>query len=133
MSIVKKYTETSLVLRIVIGLVLGTILGLFLPEWTGISILGQLFVGALKAIAPVLVAVLVASSVAQANGGLGPRFRTVITLYLVTTMIAAIVAVVGSFLYPVSMVLKEGAASDSAPGALVDVFSNLLTNMVANR
>ena len=69
MSIVKKYTETSLVLRIVIGLVLGTILGLFLPEWTGISILGQLFVGALKAIAPVLVAILVASSVAQANGG----------------------------------------------------------------
>ena len=132
MSIVKKYTETSLVLRIVIGLVLGTILGLFLPEWTGISILGQLFVGALKAIAPVLVAILVASSVAQANGGLGPRFRTVITLYLVTTMIAAIVAVVGSFLFPVSMVLKEGAASDSAPGALVDVFSNLLTNMVAN-
>ena len=109
MSIVKKYTETSLVLRIVIGLVLGTILGLFLPEWTGISILGQLFVGALKAIAPVLVAILVASSVAQANGGLGPRFRTVITLYLVTTMIAAIVAVVGSFLFPVSMVLKEGA------------------------
>ena len=132
MSIVKKYTETSLVLRIVIGLVLGTILGLFLPEWTGISILGQLFVGALKAIAPILVAVLVASSVAQANGGLGPRFRTVITLYLVTTMIAAIVAVVGSFLFPVSMVLKEGASSDSAPGALVDVFSNLLTNMVAN-
>ena len=132
MSIVKKYTEMSLVLRIVIGLVLGTILGLLLPEWTGISILGQLFVGALKAIAPVLVAVLVASSVAQANGGLGPRFRTVITLYLVTTMIAAIVAVVGSSLFPVSMVLKEGAASVCTSGCFVDVFTNLLTNMVAN-
>ena len=132
MSIVKKYAETSLVLRIVIGLVLGAILGLFFPELTGISILGQLFVNALKAIAPVLVAILVVGSVAKANGGLGPRFRTVITLYLVTTMIAAIVAVVGSFLFPVSMVLKEGAESDGGPGALVDVFSNLITNMVAN-
>ena len=132
MSIVKKYAETSLVLRIVIGLVLGAILGLFFPELKGISILGQLFVNALKAIAPVLVAILVVGSVAKANGGLGPRFRTVITLYLVTTMIAAIVAVVGSFLFPVSMVLKEGAESDGGPGALVDVFSNLITNMVAN-
>ena len=132
MKIVKKYAETSLVLRIVIGLVLGAILGLFFPEWTGISILGQLFVNALKAIAPVLVAILVVGSVAKAHGGLGPRFRTVITLYLVTTMIAAIVAVVGSFLFPVSMVLKEGAASEGGPGALVDVFSNLITNMVAN-
>ncbi len=132
MSIVKKYTAMSLVVRIIIGLVLGTVAGLCLPEWTGISILGHLFVNALKAIAPVLVAILVASSVAKAHGGLGPRFRTVITLYLVTTMIAAIVAVVGSFLFPVSMVLKEGATSESAPGALVDVFSNLLTNMVAN-
>ena len=132
MSIVKKYAETSLVLRIVIGLVLGAILGLFFPELKGISILGQLFVNALKAIAPVLVAILVVGSVAKANGGLGPRFRTVITLYLVTTMIAAIVAVVGSFLFPVSMVLKEGTESDGGPGALVDVFSNLITNMVAN-
>ncbi len=132
MSIVKKYAETSLVLRIVIGLVLGAILGLFFPELKGISILGQLFVNALKAIAPVLVAILVVGSVAKANGGLGPRFRTVITLYLVTTMIAAIVAVVGSFLFPVSMVLKEGAESNGGPGALVDVFSNLITNMVAN-
>jgi serine/threonine transporter len=132
MSIVKKYAETSLVLRIVIGLVLGAILGLFFPELKGISILGQVFVNALKAIAPVLVAILVVGSVAKANGGLGPRFRTVITLYLVTTMIAAIVAVVGSFLFPVSMVLKEGAESDGGPGALVDVFSNLITNMVAN-
>ena len=132
MSIVKKYAETSLVLRIVIGLVLGALLGLFFPELKGISILGQVFVNALKAIAPVLVAILVVGSVAKANGGLGPRFRTVITLYLVTTMIAAIVAVVGSFLFPVSMVLKEGAESDGGPGALVDVFSNLITNMVAN-
>ncbi len=132
MNIVGKYIETSLVIRIVIGLVLGTIIGLLLPEWTWISILGQLFVGALKAIAPLLVAILVVSSVAKAHGGLGPRFRTVITLYLISTMMAAIVAVVGSFLFPVSMMLKESVASESTPGALVDVFSNLLTNMVAN-
>ena len=72
-----KWNQTSLVLRILIGLVLGTILGLTVPQWKAIGILGLLFVGALKAIAPVLVAVLVAASIAKAGGGLGARFRTV--------------------------------------------------------
>lgn len=76
-SFLKKWTDTSLVLRIFIGLVIGAILGLTVPEWTAIPILGQVFVSALKAIAPVLVAVLVASSISKAGGGLGPRFRTV--------------------------------------------------------
>ncbi|MBR0083140.1 MAG: serine/threonine transporter SstT, partial [Bacteroidales bacterium] len=61
-SLVKKYTEVSLVLRILVGLVIGLALGLLVPKWTGIGILGDVFVGALKAIAPVLVAVLVMAS-----------------------------------------------------------------------
>ena len=63
----------SLVLRILIGLVIGAILGLTVPQWSGIGILGQVFVSALKSIAPVLVAVLVAASIAKAGGGLGDR------------------------------------------------------------
>lgn len=127
----KKWADTSLVLRIFIGLVIGAILGLTVPEWTGIAILGQVFVSALKAIAPVLVAVLVASSIAKAGGGLGPRFRTVISRYLLSTFIAACCAVVGSFLFPVTLDLAD-VAEGAAPGALSDVFTNLLTNMVNN-
>ncbi len=129
--LLKKWTETSLVLRILIGLIIGAVLGLLCPQWTGIGILGQVFVSALKAIAPILVFLLVASSIAKAHGGLGARFRTVITLYLLTTLIAAIVAVVGSFLVPV-MIKLQGAGEGSAPGGLSDVFLTLLTNMVTN-
>ena len=130
-SIIKKWTGTSLVLRIAIGLVIGAALGLAVPQWSGIGILGHIFVSALKAIAPVLVAFLVCSSIAKANGGLGPRFRTVIILYLSATLVAAAVAVAGSFLFPVTLDLKD-AASGSAPGGLADVFKNLLSNMVMN-
>ena len=126
-----KWTETSLVLRIFIGLVIGSILGLSVPQWTGISILGQVFVSSLKAIAPILVALLVMSSVAKAGGGLGSRFRTVVSRYLLSTFIAALLAVVGSFLFPVRLELFE-AASAQAPGALEDFFSNFFINMVLN-
>ena len=117
--------------RIFIGLVIGVLLGLFCPSLTAIGILGKIFVSALKAIAPVLVAVLVAASIAKAGGGMGPRFRTVILLYMLTTFLAAVIAVVGSFLFPVTVNLKEAVAGE-APGALSDVFTNLLTNMVSN-
>ena len=130
-SLLKKWTESSLVLRIFIGLVIGAALGLLCPKWTGIGLLGQVFVSALKAIAPVLVFVLVASSIARAKGGLGPRFRSVITLYLLSTFVAAVIAVVGSFLFPVTIRLT-GEAEGGAPGGLADVFSTLLSNMVMN-
>ena len=131
-SLLKKWSGTSLVLRIVIGLVIGAVLGLLCPQWKGIGILGQVFVSALKAIAPVLVALLVASSIAKAKGGLGARFRTVITLYLVSTLCAAVFAVVASFLFPVSIKLQGTEGGGSAPGGLADVFLTLLTNMVMN-
>ena len=130
-KLVKKWTGTSLVLRIAIGLVIGAILGLVVPQWTGIGLLGHIFVSALKAIAPVLVAFLVCSSIAKAQGGLGPRFRTVIILYLSATLVAAAVAVTGSFLFPVTLTLHD-AATGSAPGGLAVVFRNLLTKMVMN-
>ena len=131
MNIFQKWARTSLVLRILVGLVIGAVLGLTLPGWSWIGILGTIFVSALRAIAPVLVAILVAASIARAGGGLGSRFRTVITLYLVSTLCAALVAVVGSTLFPVTLQLQD-VAEGSAPSALTDVFKNLLTNMVAN-
>lgn len=130
-ELVKRWTVSSLILRIFIGLVLGAVLALLLPGWTWIGIFGKLFVGALKAIAPILVAMLVVSSIARANGGLGSRFRTVIGLYIVSTLGAALVAVGVSFLFPVTIQLQD-VAHTSAPAALSDVFSNLLSNMVTN-
>ena len=131
MKIVKKWNSLSLILRIAIGLVLGAILGVFLPGATVISILGDVFVGALKAIAPVLVFVLVMSSVANAKGGVGKRFRTVVILYMVSTCLAAFTAVIGSFLFPVTMHLTD-AADNTAPGGIGEVLGNLLNNMVQN-
>ena len=130
-SILSKWSQTSLVLRILVGLIIGACLGLIVPQWTGIGILGIVFVSALKAIAPILVAVLVAASIAKAGCGLGPRFRVVISQYLLSTFIAALCAVIGSFLFPVTLQLRD-VVEGSAPGALTDVFSNLLTNMVTN-
>jgi len=89
-------------------------------KWTWVGILGSVFVSALKAIAPVLVAILVTASIAKASGGLGPRFRTVILLYMVSTLAAALVAVIGSKLFPVTLQLQD-AAQQSAPSALKDV------------
>ncbi len=131
MKILQKWAQSSLVLRIAIGLVIGAVLGLTLPGWHWIGIPGTLFVGALRAIAPVLVAILVAASIARANGGLGPRFRTVIALYMVSTLGAALVAVAGSTFFPVTLQLQD-VAQGSAPSALSDVLKNLLANLVAN-
>lgn len=131
-NILQKWTNLGLVFRIFIGLIVGAVLGLTVPSWTGIGILGQLFVSALKAIAPVLVAVLVVSALSKAGRGLGPRFRTVISRYLLSTFMAALCAVAGSMLFPVTLHLGEVADVSTSAGSLADVFSNLLTSMVSN-
>ena len=128
----KKWTSISLMLRIFIGLMIGAMLGLLVPSWTGIGILGRMFVSALKGIAPVLVAILVISSIAKAGAGLGRRFRSLITIYLLSTFIAAVCAVVGSTLFPVTLELGEVADVEASAGSLSEVFTNLLTSMVAN-
>ena len=133
-KLLKIYTSVSLVLRILVALVIGAVLGILLPQWTGIAILGKIFVSALKGIAPVLVAVLVISSVAKASRGMGRRFSMLVGLYLLSTFIAAVCAVVGSFVFPVTMELSgvEVVESASGAGSLGEVFSNLLTSMVGN-
>lgn len=130
--LIGKWNSLSLMLRIFIGLVVGTLLGLTLPGWTVIGILGRLFVSALKGIAPVLVAVLVMSALANAGGGHGRRFRTLISIYLLSTFIAAVCAVAGSFLFPVTLQLEAAADVDATVSTLGDVFTNLLTGMVQN-
>ena len=127
----KKIFEVPLVLRIAIGLALGIVLGLLCPKATFIAGLGKLFISALKAVAPILVFFLVISSLSTAGKNLGARFRNVVALYLVSTLIAAIVAVGASYLFPVKVALVN-AAENSAPGSLSEVFGTLLNNMVMN-
>ena len=130
-ELVNKWNGISLIIRIVIGLIVGALLGLFAPQLTPVAFLGSMFVGALKAIAPILVFILVISSVAKAGVGIGKRFRTVIALYLVTTFLAAVVAVFASYAFPVTLVFSN-AAEGAAPGGIWEVLLNLLNNIVSN-
>ena len=132
-SVLHRWSQTNLMLRIFAGILVGSVLALAVPGIGVISMLGDLFVGALKAMAPVLVAVLVTSSVATARAGIGTRFRTVITLYMLTTLMAAVVAVAASFLFPVNIALADvTGASGSAPAALGDVFRNIVREVMSN-
>lgn len=130
-NLVKKYSQYSLILRILVGLIIGAVLGVVVPQFTVIAILGSVFVGALKAVAPLLVFALVMSSIANAKGGIGSRFRTVIVLYMLSTLLAAVVAVIASFLFPVTMVLTD-AVESNPPSGIWEVLSNLINNMVTN-
>ena len=125
------YTKSPLILRIAIGLVIGVCLGLWVPQASFVTVFGDIFVGALKAIAPLLVFVLVVASLASAGQGLGRRFRTVTILYMLSTFLAAVVAVAGSYMFKVKIPL-EAAAEQSAPAGLGEVFKTLLSNMVMN-
>ncbi len=130
-NFIKKWTESSLILKIVIGLIIGAILGVAVPQWTVIGFPGELFVSALKAIAPLLVFVLVASAISKARSGIGGRFKTVIVLYLFSTFLSAVVAVLGSYIFPVSIHLSA-ASTATAPGGLGEVMSNMILGIFSN-
>ena len=134
MAILKKWNSLSLIVRICIGLVIGAVLGLTLPGWSWVGVLGTLFVGALKAIAPILVFVLVASSIANAKGGNAKKFRTVIILYMLSTLCAAVVAVLVNFAHPVTISLAglDPTQGFTPPGSMTEIILNLLTSVIAN-
>ncbi|MBR6555520.1 MAG: serine/threonine transporter SstT [Clostridia bacterium] len=127
----KTYVDSPLILRIAIGLVIGIALGLLVPAASFVTVFGDIFVGALKAIAPLLVFVLVIASLASAGQGIGKRFRTVIIFYMVSTFLAAATAVVASYVFHVTVPLVD-AVDKTAPTGLGEVFRTLLNNMVQN-
>ena len=133
-GIIEKWNSISLVKRILCGLVIGAILGVVAKQATVIGLLGELFVGALKAVAPVLVFFLVMGSLAQHKDGQKSNMGTVIGLYLIATFAAALVAVVGSFIFPVTVNLGAAAAAEgaTAPGGIGEVLKTLLLNVVSN-
>ena len=131
MNIWQKWNSISLVKRILVGLVIGAILGFCVPAGNEvIALLGDLFVGALKAVAPVLVFFLVISALANAKsaGSMG----TVIVLYIVSTLVAALIAVCASYMFPTVVPMLEPAADQASPEGLGEVLTTLLMNVVAN-
>lgn len=131
-KIIDKWNSVNLILRILIGMLVGIALAFICPNVSWIPIFGTLFVGALKAIAPVLVFVLVISALANANVNIGKKFRTVIFLYMLTTFLAAVIAVISSFLFPITLSLPAATESAAAPEGLGEVITTLLTNIVSN-
>ena len=132
-EIVKKYNDVNLVSRIFVGILIGIVLAVLVPELTAFSVLGDLFVGALKAIAPMLVFILVMNSLAQGIKHSGGKFRTVIGLYMFSTFLAAITAVIASFLFPQTLSLNTGMQEiTSTPQSLSEIIHNLLVKIVIN-
>ena len=131
MELLRKWNRISLVKRIIAGLLVGTALGILLPQASFIGVLGTLFVGALKALAPLLVFFLVMHSLAQHKKGAKSNMSMVILLYLLGTFLAALCAVVASFLFPTTLTLTSGTATE-APGGIAEVIQTLLNNAVSN-
>lgn len=131
-GVADKYNGVSLIIRIIVGLIAGTALALVVPHMAWIGEFGTLFVSALKAVAPILVFVLVASALAQGNSKLDSRFGTVLFLYLFTTFLSAVVAVLTSRMFPQTISLGNAADADVVPQGLSEVVQTLLTNIVAN-
>lgn len=130
-NIVDKWTHSSLILKIVIGLIIGAVLGILVPDWEIIGFPGEIFVSALKAIAPILVFVLVASAISKARGGIGSRFKTVIILYLFSTFLSAMVAIIASTMFPVTIHLSA-ASNATAPTGLGGVMSDMALMVFSN-
>lgn len=132
-NLIQKWNSISLVLRILCGLIVGIILGLCIPKVTVIAILGDLFVGALKAIAPLLVFFLVMSALAHMGEGQKTNMGFIVALYMLGNLFSALVAVIACRLFPVTLTLGKAATEDvTPPSGVGEVLKNLLLNVVSN-
>lgn len=131
-NLVTRWNEISLVKRIICGLIIGIVLGLVAPQATALSLLGNLFVGALKAIAPILVLFLVMSALAKHQEGKQTNMKHIIGLYLLGTFLAGLMAVIASFLFPVTLTLTQSTSDITPPSGIGEVLNTLMMNLVAN-
>jgi serine/threonine transporter len=128
-----KWNQVSLVKRILVGIIIGIVLALTIPDaakW--VSVFGSLFVGALKAVAPVLVLFLVMHAISKHRSGHKTNMKSIIALYGLSTFLAGFVAVLASFIFPVTLSLAPGAEDVTPPGGIVEVLKTLLFNIVDN-
>ena len=127
------WSQISLVKRILIGLILGILLAITIPDtFSWVSIFGNLFVGALKAVAPVLVLVLVIQAIANHRSGTKTNMKLILILYAIGTFSAGAIGVIASFIFPTTLTLKMSAEDVSPPEGIAEVFETLLFNVVSN-
>lgn len=132
-TVLQRLKRTSLVMRIFIGMLAGIALALLAPEAAkAIGLLGKLFISALKAVAPILVLVLVMSSIANHKQGQRTHIRPILLLYLLGTFSAALVAVIASFAFPSNLVLHAPTSELSPPGGIGEVLRSLLFSVTTN-
>ena len=133
-NLIQKWNSINLIKRIICGLIVGIILGLAIPQASVISILGDLFVGALRGIAPLLVFFLVMSSLCHMGKGQKTNMKFVVVLYLLVNVLSALAAVISSRLFPIMLTFSENTnTSDiTPPSGVAEVLKNLLMNIVSN-
>ncbi|WP_172195871.1 serine/threonine transporter SstT [Saccharibacillus qingshengii] len=131
-SLYSTWNRISLVKRILIGLAIGILLALVFPGAKWISLLGSLFVGALKGIAPILVLLLVTAAISRHRQGQRTNMKSIIVLYLTGTFLAGLTAVAISFLFPVRLSLVEATEGLTPPQGITEVLRTLLLNLVDN-
>ena len=131
-KIIESWNRISLIKKIICGLAVGVILALAVPQLNVISLLGDLFVGALKAIAPLLVLFLVMSALASQREGKQSNIKRIISLYLLGTFLAGCVAVAASFLFPVTIALTDSTSTTAPPSGIGEVVNSLLMSLVSN-
>ena len=132
-NLLNAWNKISLVKQIIIGLAVGIVLALVAPtQLSVITIFGDLFVGALKAVAPILVFFLVIAAIAGHKSGEKTNMKHVLGLYLVGTFLAGTIAVVASFLFPITVTLTEATTDIAPPSGIAEVLKNLLFNITTN-
>ncbi|MER1999252.1 MAG: serine/threonine transporter SstT [Lysinibacillus sp.] len=132
-ALFEKWQSISLVKRIIVGLIVGIVLAVTAAEpLSWISIFGSLFVGALKAVAPVLVFVLVIAALAIHEKGKKTNMKSILVLYAISTFLAAVIGVVASYLFPTTLKLTEAAEGLTPPGDVFEVLESLLFSVVSN-
>ncbi len=131
-NFVRQWNTISLVKRILCGLLLGLVLGFAVPQVSAVALLGDLFVGALKAVAPALVLFLVMSALCKHEPGKQTNMKGVILLYLLGTFVSGFVAVVASFLFPITLTLTSSVSDIIPPDGIQQVLHTLFMNVVSN-
>ena len=133
-NVIKRWNSISLIKRIICGLIVGTILGLAVPQASAISILGNLFVGALRGVAPLLVFFLVMSALSQMRKGQKTNMTFIVMLYMLGNLLAALSAVLASYIFPITLTFSKNTntADIAPPSGVTEVLTNLLMNVVDN-
>ncbi len=127
------YQETALIKLIAVGLIIGIAIAVGVPQAVpAVKIFGDLFVKALKGVAPILVFVLVMNAMAQKNADASDSMKPIVTLYVIGTFLASLVAVSASFLFPTELKLQIADAKITPPSGIVEVLHNVIMNIVDN-